>query len=59
MQGSLEEWKGGAVAQEEEVDCSQMGLAPQPLVRVSASSWRAIGVLSGVKEDREIPIFAC
>lgn len=28
VQGSLEEWKDGAVVQEEEVGCSQMELAP-------------------------------
>lgn len=28
VQGSLEEWTDGAVAQEEEVGCSQMELAP-------------------------------
>lgn len=51
------EWKDWAVAQEEEVGCGQMGLAPQASVRVSESSWRAMGALSGLKA-RERTMFA-
>lgn len=54
----VREWKDGAVAREGEVGCGQMGLAPQASVRVSESSWRAMGALSGCKEEREMTIFA-
>lgn len=48
----------GGEAQEEGVSRGPMGWAPEPLVKVSESSRRAVGALSGFKEGRDRTMFA-
>lgn len=53
--GSLRWWVQGSL---EERPKRKMGRAPSPLVKVSESSRRAVGALSGFKEGRDRTMFA-